>query len=82
MHLIFVLIQVINDVGEKSIEHLQCSINFSSCWISVTNEFEDKVEKWLPNGFFLEFIHSSLDLDQNITKFMNKVFLGNSFHCD
>jgi len=56
---------MVNDIGEKSIEHLQCSVNFHG--IFLINKFEDEVEKWLPDGFTLEFIHASLDLDQNIT---------------
>jgi len=70
---------MINDVGEKSIEHLQCRINFLG--IIITDKFEDDIKKWLPNSFILEFIHSTLDLNENISKFMNKIFIVNSFNC-
>jgi len=65
VHLILVFVEVINNIREKPIEHLQSSINLQD--VSIANELEDKVEKWLKNSLVLELVHTTLDLDQNIS---------------
>lgn len=57
---------MINNVRAKPVQDLECSIN-SQVAIGALDELENKSKKLLPDCFILEFVHTSLDLDQNIS---------------
>lgn len=70
---VLMLVQVVDDVREKTIEDDQSSLNLHICvWV---HESEDQVEKVLEHFFFF-FEHATGDLNEKVGELLHQVFGG------